>query len=114
MNRSFRRNLPKLSPILTGLVALVLAVGFIFTATGAALAEGPLTFRIPHEVQYAPLLVFDLNGDGKKEIITGSIDGYVTLVDGASYQIAWDKNMAGYLPGYDHTRIQSGLAAADL
>jgi hypothetical protein len=114
MNSSVRRNLPVLPPILTALLALVLAMGYTFTAAGAALAEAPTTFRIPHEVQYAGMLVVDLNGDGKKEIITGSIDGYVTVVDGAFYHVAWDKNMADYLPGYDHTRIQAGLAAADL
>jgi hypothetical protein len=60
------------------------------------------------------MLVIDLDGDDKKEILTGSIDGYLTVVNGATYSIAWDKNLAEYLPNYNRTRVHSGLAAADL
>lgn len=56
------------------------------------------------------MLVIDLNDDGKKEIITGSIDGYLTMVNGATYQVAFDKNLADYLPGYDRTQAISSPA----
>ncbi len=38
----------------------------------------------------------------------------MTVVDGSTYRVIWDKNMADYIPGYSRTRIQSGLAMADL
>jgi hypothetical protein len=105
---------PRFSLVSTLILACLLATAFSFSATRPALAEIPSTFKIPHEVQTSAMLVIDLDGDGKKEIITGSIDGYLTVVNGLSYQVIWDKNMADYLTGYSKTRIQSGLAAADL
>lgn len=102
------------SLVLTVSSSLALVIAFLASSAQSAYAQSPLVFKIPHEVQLAAPLVLDLNGDGKKEMIFASMDGYLTLVDGATYQVVWDKNMADYLPGYNHTRIQSGLAAADL
>lgn len=105
-----RLAIASLPMLLTWLFTFALFLG----TSKTALAELPSEVKIPHEVQKSAPLVIDLNGDGKKEILTGSIDGYVTVVDGSSYQVAWDKNMADYIPGYSRTRIQAGLAIADI
>jgi hypothetical protein len=60
------------------------------------------------------MLMLDLNGDGKLEIITASMNGHLTVFHGSSYDVILDKNLAEYLPGYSQTRMQSTLAAADL
>lgn len=117
MNHAFRHTgtLPSiLSTVSTALFSSLLAIFVLLGMANPVLAEEPTTFKIPHEIQRSGMLVIDLDGDGKKEIITGSIDGYLTVVNGASYQVAWDKNLGDYLAGYDSTRIQSSLAAADL
>lgn len=108
------KKLTLLTIVAVPLLPVFLALAFLFGSARPALAEIPSTFKIPHEVQRSGMLVLDLNGDGKKEMIFGSIDGFVTVVNGASYQVAWDKNMADYLDGYSKTRLQSSLAAADL
>ena len=70
---------------------------------------------LPERFDKSSPLVIDFDGDGKKEVLVGGQDqGNLYLMDGASYKIVWTKNVADYLPGYDRTRIQSGLAAADL
>lgn len=93
---------------------ILLATLFLLGSTRPLYAEDPTTVNVPHEIQWSAMLVVDLDGDGKQEIIAGSKDGYVTIVHGANYGILWDRNMADFMDGYDKTRIQSGLAAADL
>lgn len=114
MNSRNYRNVPISSHLQIPLLACLLATAFLFGSARSLLASVPTTFQIPHEIQRSAMLVVDLNGDGVKELITGSIDGYVTVINGQTYSVMWDKNMADYLDGYDKTRIQSGLAAADL
>ena len=96
------------------LLSAFLAVVFFFASARTLMAQSPTLFNLPHEVQRSGMLVLDLDNDGKLEIIFGSLDGYVTVVRGDTYDVAWNKNMADYLPGYSKTRIQSSLAAADL
>ena len=94
--------------------AIMIAVVLTFASARTLFAQSPTTFNLRHEVQRSGMLVIDLDGDGKLEIIYGSLDGYVTVISGLTYDIVWDKNMADYLPGYSRTRIQASLAAADL
>jgi hypothetical protein len=58
--------------------------------------------------------VVDLNDDGKPEIIAGGIDGRITIVDGASYGIVFQRNVSDYLPENRTSSFFSGLAVADL
>jgi hypothetical protein len=124
MKNIFRRT-PTLPSLLFSIVLPCLfAVGMLLGSVRSASAEDPTVFKMPHEIKLSSMLAIDLNGDGKQEIIGGSVDGYVSVIDGATYETLWDKNIADYLPPYTNsrgetvrytkTRIQSSLAAADL
>jgi hypothetical protein len=119
------RRTPTLLPLfLSTVLSCVFAIGMLLGTVRTALAEDPTVFLMPHEIKLSSMLAIDLNGDGKQEIIGGSVDGYVSVIDGATYETIWDKNIATYLPPYTNsrgetvrytkTRIQSSLAAADL
>lgn len=79
-------------------------------------------------VQSAPA-VADFNGDDKKEIVAAGVDGKVYVIDGATYDVMWEKQMANYFPvgitpgycnttfnisGESSTYIQSGVTVGDL
>jgi hypothetical protein len=100
--------------LLTAILSSFLTITFLLGSARQVFAQEPTTIKIPHEVTLSGMLVLDLNGDGKEEIITASKDGYLTVVDGATLQVIWDKNIADYMPGYTHTRMQSTPSAADL
>ena len=90
------------------------AMILLLCSAQSASAEDTIVITLPHEIKRSSMLVIDLNGDGKQEILGGTEDGHVLMLDGSTYQVVWNKNMADYLPNYDRTRIQSSLAAADL
>lgn len=73
-----------------------------------------VVINLPHEIKKSHMLVVDLNGDDKQEILAAGDDGYLMLIDGASYRLVWDKNLADYLPGFNRTRVTAGLASGDL
>ncbi|MCC6457785.1 MAG: VCBS repeat-containing protein [Caldilineaceae bacterium] len=119
------RRTPTLLPLLLSTVlSCVFAVGMLLGTARPALAEDPTVFLMSHEIKLSSMLAIDLDGDGKQELIGGSVDGYISVIDGATYETVWDKNIAEYLPPYTNsrgetirytkTRIQSSLAAADL
>ncbi len=118
MNNYVRRNLTLSSILATALSALLfpclLAIVFWFVNVRSVSAEDTLKFKIPHEVLRSSMLVIDLDGDHKKEMLFGSIDGYLTVVNGASYHVVWDKYIGDYLKESDNVSIDTGLAAADL
>jgi hypothetical protein len=95
-------------------ISFALAALILISMAQPALAEETLVITLPHEIKRSHMLVVDLDGDGKKEILGGSEDGYLMMLDGATYELVFNKNVADYIPDYDRTRIQSGLALADL
>lgn len=44
----------------------------------------------------AALAVADFNGDGQKEIVAGGIDGKLYVINGATYTVMWEKQLASY------------------
>ncbi len=95
-------------------LATLILISMARPALAEETAEDTLVITLPHEIKRSHMLVVDLDGDGKKEILGGSEDGYLMMLDGATYELVLNKNVADYIPGYDRTRIQSGLALADL
>lgn len=101
--------------LLPCLLVISALVGTLFFGTAQpARAQSPTIFTVPHEIMRSGMLFLDLNGDGALEIITASVDGYLTVLHGSTYDVIWDKNLADYLPNYNKTRVQSSLAMADL
>ncbi len=102
------------------LIIIAVAVGLVTLQSPriALAADGiypdTVVIDLPHEIKKSHMLVVDLNGDGKQEILAAADDGHLMIIDGATYRLVWDKNLADYLPNHNTTRMTAGLAMADL
>jgi hypothetical protein len=104
--------------LLVSLVALALGITLVYPAHTASATDGvypdTVVINLPHEVKKSHMLVIDLNADGKGEILAAADNGHLMVIDGASYGVVWDKDLADYLPNYNTTRMTAGLAMGDL
>jgi hypothetical protein len=94
-------------------VLVLLVAGWLLPHRPLQAADIPIDLQGGHIFSSFPAVV-DLNDDGKLEIIAGGIDGLITIVDGATYEIAFQRNVSDYLPGNQTSSFFAGIAVADL
>ena len=98
------------------LFPILIAGSLLSFWAGAAQAQkaDSIVVGLPGDFEKSHFLVTDLNGDDKQEILIANRAGTLFLIDGASYQVVWSKNAGVFLPKYDRTTMDAGIAAADL
>jgi hypothetical protein len=108
-------NNPK--PLLFLAVVMGISLALCAAFRAAARPTAAATIEIPlggGTIAEAHLGVADFNGDGKKEIVAAATDGKLYVVDGATYTVMWEKQLADYTTGYTETDIRTGVAIGDL
>ena len=95
------------------LLTLMIVVVFALNISEVA-ADGETVIPLPSRVTQSTVGVADFNGDNKMEFVTASEDGWLYIIDGASHNLIWQKNMADYISGYSKTKIVSGVTIGDL
>lgn len=98
-------------------IATLLNCAGILTLPSTARAAGDIEIVLSGQaIRHSSVAVADFNGDGKKEIVAGGVDGRLYVVDGATHTVIWQKQLAEYLnnPAITATFIYSGITIADL